>query len=385
MKNITMLLFVFVSVVFFACGTPEPQPDQALTVESTEIPHYIIAAVDTIGIELGDSNYVFGQTDAALFGTRGEILVLDGSKKQISVFSPDGEFLRTIGRQGSGPGEFLRPMAMALLGNGQIAVSDPWGGKITLFDSSYAYHDEITGFFPAPPLSIEGADGQAIIGLMKKFDIENDLVGYALARLDGTAEPAYIYAEEMVTMEPTMIGPGYTETTVAFASDIQGRVFTSTTSTDNYLINGFFPDGELFLEIQLPYDAIAKTQQEMDKEIEDFNTSLENRATSGGGGRMQGMGVQIPADELNYEPLPDHYAISELMIDPQERIWARRGSEPLPYFDVFDLEGELLFTAAVEEGDPDSQDWTIVVGENNLLGFSSDPEGYPKVVILILQ
>ncbi|MCK5034711.1 MAG: hypothetical protein KAS73_02380, partial [Candidatus Sabulitectum sp.] len=88
MKNITMLLFVFISVVFIACGTPEPQSDQALTVESTETPHYIIAAVDTIGIELGDSNYVFGQTDAALFGTSGEILVLDGSKKKISVFSP---------------------------------------------------------------------------------------------------------------------------------------------------------------------------------------------------------------------------------------------------------------------------------------------------------
>ncbi len=385
MRKIAMIFFVFVLASFIACGTPEPQSEEALTLEPTGTPHYTITAVDTIGVELGDSNYVFGQTDAALFGTTGEILILDGSKKQISVFSPDGEFLRTIGRQGSGPGEFLRPMAMALLGNGQIAVSDPWGGKITLFDSSYAYHGEITGFFPAPPLSIEGADGQVIIGLMKKFDIENDLIGYSLARLDGVAEPSYVYAEEMMAMEPTMIGPGYTETTVAFASDVQGRVFTSIMSTDNYLINGYFPDGELFLEIQLPYTAIAKTQQEIDEEIEDFNTFLENRATSGGGGRMQGMGVQISADELIYEPEPDHYAISELMIDSEERIWARRGSEETPYFDVFDIDGNLLFTASVEEGDPDSRDWTVVVGENNLLGFSADPLGYPKVVILQLD
>lgn len=381
-----MKIVAFIVIAaFLACGTPEPQSDEALTIESAETPHYAITAVDTIGVELGDSNYVFGQTDAALFGPDNEILVLDGSKKQISVFSTNGEFLRYIGRQGSGPGEFLRPMAMTLLGNGQIAVSDPWGGKITLFDSSYAYHGEITGFFPAPPLSIEGADGQAIIGLMKKFDIENDMVGYSLVRLDGNAEPIHIYAEHMMDFEPTMIGPGYTETTVAFASDNTGRVFTSIMSTDSYLIEGFLPGGEQFLTIQRQYESIPKTPEEIEEEIEDFNTFLENRATSGGSGRMQGMGVQIPTDELNYEPDPDHYAISDLMIDPQERIWARRGSEPLPYFDVFDLEGELLFTAAVEEGDPDSENWIITAGDDKMLAFSTNPIEYPKAVILAIE
>ncbi len=381
-----MKIVAFIVIAaFLACGTPEPQSDETLTIESAETPHYAITAVDTIGVELGDSNYVFGQTDAALFGPDNEILVLDGSKKQISVFSTNGEFLRYIGRQGSGPGEFLRPMAMTLLGNGQIAVSDPWGGKITLFDSSYAYHGEITGFFPAPPLSIEGADGQAIIGLMKKFDIENDMVGYSLVRLDGNAEPIHIYAEHMMDFEPTMIGPGYTETTVAFASDNTGRVFTSIMSTDSYLIEGFLPGGEQFLTIQRQYESIPKTPEEIEEEIEDFNTFLENRATSGGSGRMQGMGVQIPTDELNYEPDPDHYAISDLMIDPQERIWARRGSEPLPYFDVFDLEGELLFTAAVEEGDPDSENWIITAGDDKMLAFSTNPIEYPKAVILAIE
>ena len=372
------------TLLLVACSSQEEQTGEAPEAVNTGTPHYTITAVDTIGIEMGDSNYVFGQTDAAVFTATGEILVLDGSKKKISVFSSNGEFLRTIGREGSGPGEFLRPMAMAMLGNGQLAVSDPWAGKIILFDSSYTFSGEISGFFPAPPLAIEGADGQAVIGLMKKFDMENDLIGYSLARLDGTADPSYIYADEMMDFEPTMIGPGYTETTVAFASDQTGRVFTSIMSTDSYLINGFLPGGEQFLTIDKPYERVAKTPLEIQNEIDDFNTFLENRASSGGG-RMQNMGIDIPSDELIYEPDPYHYAISDLMIDAEERIWARRGSEALPYFDVFDLEGNLLFTASVEEEDPDAGDWTMVVGENNILGFSADPLGYPKVVILTLQ
>jgi len=381
MKKTAVLLIA----LFAACGTQSQPAAESDIPAEIQTPHYTLVPVDTIGIGLGDSSYVFGAVDAALFGDNGDIIVLDGSKKQISVFTPEGEFIETIGRQGSGPGEFQRPVAMALLGNGQLAVSDPWAGKISLFDSNYVYTSAITGFFPAPPMAITGADGEAFIGLMKKLDMENDQIGYTLARLDGTAEPSFVYASEMMPFEPTMIGPGYTETTVAFASDRSGRVFTSIMSSDSYLIEGFLPDGERFLEIDRAYERVAKTPEEIQDEIDDFNTFLENRATSGGGGRMQSMGVQIPADELNYEPTPYHYAVSALMVDNRDQLWARRGSEPLPFFDVYDFDGNLLFTASVEEGDPDAQDWVLTAGDDRLLAFSPDPLGYPRVVVLSLQ
>lgn len=383
MKKLLMVLFV----ALLACGTAEEEVGENVVEDtaSNTIPHFTISPLDTIGVEMGDSNYVFGMTEAALFGANGEILILDGLSKRISVFSPEGEFLRHIGRQGSGPGEFQRPMAMALLGNGQLAVADTWGGKIILFDSTYTYESEITGFFPAPPMAITGADNQAFIGLMKKFDLENDLIGYSLARLDRSAEPVYVYEEEMMEFLPTMIGPGYTETTVAFASDRSGNVFTSVMSTDKYLVSGYLPNGELLITIEQPYNPIPKTEQEIEAEIEDFNTFLANRESSGGGGRMQSMGVQIPIEELALEPNLDHYAIKDLIVDSEERVWVRRGAEALPYYDVFDYESNLLFTASVEEGDPDSADWEIVVGDDILLGFSKDPQGYPKVVILHLE
>ena len=381
MKKAAMIFII----VLIACGSTEQEPVDTAISTDIEPVHYTITAIDTIGVELGDSNYVFGQTDAALFGPDGEIFVLDGSKTHIAVFSADGEFLRNIGRQGSGPGEFQRPLAMTLLGNGQLAVSDPMSGKITVFDSSYAFENEITGFFPVPPLDIDGADGEAIIGLIRKVDIGTGMIGYSLVRLDGTAEPTHIYAEDMVEFEPSMIGPGYTETTVAFTSDHTGRVFTSIMSTDSYRVECFHPDGEQFLVIERPFEKVLKTPSEIEEEIEDFNSFLDRRAAGGGGGRLRSMGVSISPEDIDYEPDPYHYSISDLMVDGQERLWVRRGPEPLPYFDVYDLDGELLFTASVEASDPDSRDWTIVIGNDRMLGFSTDPIGYPKIVVLGIE
>ena len=378
MKKAAMIFVI----VLIACGSIEQDPVDADISTHIEPVHHTITAVDTIGVELGDSNYVFGQTDAALLGPNDEIYVLDGSKAHIAVFSADGEFLGSIGRQGSGPGEFQRPLAMTLLGNGKLAVSDPMSGMISLFDSSYAFESEISGFFPVPPLAINGADGEAIIGLMRTADIANGMVGYSLARLDGTAEPTHIYADDMVEFEPSMIGPGYTETTIAFTSDHTGRVFTSVMSTDSYRVECFHPDGERFLLIERPFEKVLKTPSEIEEEIEDFNAFLDRRAAGGGSGRMQSMGISISSEDIDYEPNPYHYSISDLMVDGQERLWVRRGTEPLPHFDVYDLDGELLFTASVEASDPDSRDWTIVIGNDRMLAFSTDPIGYPKIVIL---
>lgn len=57
-------------------------------------------------------------------GPAGHIAVLDEAGYRVLVFSPDGEFVRVIGREGGGPGELLSPSALAIEGDGTIAVYD---------------------------------------------------------------------------------------------------------------------------------------------------------------------------------------------------------------------------------------------------------------------
>ena len=63
------------------------------------------------------------------------IYLMDTSLKRIMVFTTEGKFIRSIGRQGGGPGEFRQLFTMDVR-DGLIACFDQARRRITLFDSS---------------------------------------------------------------------------------------------------------------------------------------------------------------------------------------------------------------------------------------------------------
>ena len=63
------------------------------------------------------------------------IYLMDTSQKRIMIFTTEGQFVRTIGRQGGGPGEFRHLYTMDVK-DGLIACFDQSKRRITLFDSS---------------------------------------------------------------------------------------------------------------------------------------------------------------------------------------------------------------------------------------------------------
>lgn len=82
---------------------------------------------------------------------RGDVYVLDGSAREVRVFSSDGERLRAFGGQGEGPGEFSLPTNMGLLGD-TLWVSDLSGQRITWFGPG----GEVLFTTPARRISVEG-------------------------------------------------------------------------------------------------------------------------------------------------------------------------------------------------------------------------------------
>jgi hypothetical protein len=78
----------------------------------------------------------FNEIRGLLVDAKGNIWVLEASAstQEIRIFDAAGKHLRTVGRNGKGPGEFTYADGMALAPNGLIWVHDPKNARFSIFD-----------------------------------------------------------------------------------------------------------------------------------------------------------------------------------------------------------------------------------------------------------
>jgi len=95
----------------------------------------------------------FYRLSAGLIGAdrRGNLFVLDPPNARIVVFDPDGQFVRSMGGSGGGPGEFRAPGSISVAGDGSVAVFDYGKGSLVRFDTNGEVLDEQPfPLFPTP-------------------------------------------------------------------------------------------------------------------------------------------------------------------------------------------------------------------------------------------
>jgi hypothetical protein len=70
-----------------------------------------------IGAAEGEPAYEFSRITSIAVGKDGTIYVVNGASASIRAFTPQGKFLRELGRRGNGPGEFQSPGALRVMGD----------------------------------------------------------------------------------------------------------------------------------------------------------------------------------------------------------------------------------------------------------------------------
>ncbi|MDE2793665.1 MAG: 6-bladed beta-propeller [Gemmatimonadota bacterium] len=88
--------------------------------------------------ELSDS-----KNTTVTLGPNGQIFVLEFATDRVAVFSGEGEFVRSFGRRGEGPGEFSWPMAMTWDGADRLWVGAGQGGRYHVFDSTGVFQKSV--------------------------------------------------------------------------------------------------------------------------------------------------------------------------------------------------------------------------------------------------
>jgi len=94
----------------------------------------------SIGEEEGDENYMFNQPQIVKAKEDGSIYVLDGRDICIKVYDKEGQYLRTVGRQGQGPGEFSSGfLFFDISSDGKISIMDCINSCVIIMDKNGAF------------------------------------------------------------------------------------------------------------------------------------------------------------------------------------------------------------------------------------------------------
>lgn len=297
---------------------------------------------------------VFGQVGSLAVDSDGRVYVVDAQARQINVFSADGDFLRTLGRQGEGPGEFREPRGLVLMPDGAIGVVREEPPAILRFrasDGSFLGDFYFTEDFNHPFQRIsavkcrggtllamcsdvrEAPDGVDVTARLLRFDKAGKFLG------ECDSIDAQIRFAESVTRERYdlmwQVGP-------------DDRVFVNRGLEYGFDVRG--PDCRAERTIARKYERLKRTSAELDSV-----RTYYQRVGNIGGRRLD---------------LFDHVRdVAWFSIDDAGCLWvlSSRGRVDLPadslgFFDVYDAQGRLDRTVDLK-AERGARDWFHMDGD----------------------
>ena len=88
----------------------------------------------SIGTLEGDSTLMFGSIQKIAVDADGGIYAFDGQVPALRYFNAQGEYVRTLGREGAGPGEYRDvALGVAVRGDGGVVMRDPRNGRLNFY------------------------------------------------------------------------------------------------------------------------------------------------------------------------------------------------------------------------------------------------------------
>lgn len=322
-KTSCFCLLPWVLLSALSCGNA-PVSDANEAVFSVDT----LVFADTVGILMGDTNYVFGTISTVEAVPQG-IAVLDGIGCRLSLFDPLGEFISSHGRSGSGPGEYASPWAMCRLQGGEYFVFDLGSRRMTLLDQSMNY---LSSFGSQMSITIRIAPGADSMVVIKEFTtefVDQHLVsGYRIYSLNAyTGEEGVVYREHQLVMGAPEVDlrPFYS----FFTTDAEGYVYLADYDSDEYAIEILSPEGELIQVISMD----SPPRDDFDIEVHSLNRlPLRIPLTTESG-----------TSDLVISAPEKHPYVTDLAIDEDRNIWVRGvGVQDSEKWDVISQEGELL-------------------------------------------
>jgi hypothetical protein len=130
-------------LVCLVAGTTAIQAAEVVTIDG--VPHIRNDATPRDGVRTlrleeqwrvgsEDDDVIFGLVTKVSSDVDGNVYVLDAQLSQVHIYSPDGQHLRSVFREGEGPGEIRDARDMIVMDDGRIGAVIEFPGKVVFVD-----------------------------------------------------------------------------------------------------------------------------------------------------------------------------------------------------------------------------------------------------------
>lgn len=136
-RDSKLLVVVFASLLL-GVGCDYARPD---SLRDSQVGLFIVDSAPSvsIGVESGDGAYELHTVSDAIRLDDGRILVSNAGSRELRLFSSSGQFLKSSGRAGAGPGEYSASSFPRLFeSNARIFATDDGASRVHVYDSSIA-------------------------------------------------------------------------------------------------------------------------------------------------------------------------------------------------------------------------------------------------------
>lgn len=140
----------------------------------------------------------FYQPNAVLVAPDGDIFVAEGHSSQpgapgrIFKFSKDGTLIKAWGKQGTGPGEFDQPHALAMDSKGRLYVGDRNNNRVQIFDRDGNYIAEWKQFGRPSGLFIDTRDDTIYVADSESWSVARNHDGWLRGTRIGSAKDGVV-------------------------------------------------------------------------------------------------------------------------------------------------------------------------------------------------
>jgi hypothetical protein len=150
MRSIRIMAVFLILFVLMFCSKEAEYPQQIEMIEGVKMitnpdyPRDGVFQLDleedlSVGVEEGDERYMLNEPQDVQVTDDGTIFIMDWGDTCIKVYDSEGRYLRTIGREGVGPGEFSTPVYMDISADGKVFLMDGRNQRVVFFDTDGNY------------------------------------------------------------------------------------------------------------------------------------------------------------------------------------------------------------------------------------------------------